>query len=195
MLLGTAKLGGIVFSKHLHHPAQNAIPKAPLPNKCAGEETNATAINPVGNPVDGDGCLLLHLPPLGDGVRHEDLLAPKFDEDVLIQNITATSVLLAAAPTVGASSPNNIKDDAAGMPAGLRCTRTINSHNGQRRSNHSLELRAGRSAHGAVLAPLVEGGACTTFPVKIGGGGGHGVRLWCGCGVWLFVLCRAKSQM
>jgi hypothetical protein len=62
MPLGTAKLGGIVFSKHLYHLAQNAIPNAPLHDKCAGEETNATAINPVGNPVDGDGRLLLHLP-------------------------------------------------------------------------------------------------------------------------------------
>jgi hypothetical protein len=118
----------------------------------------------------------------------------KFDKDVILQNVTTTSVLLAAAPTVGARSPNNIKYDAAGMPAGRRCTHTSHSHKGQRHRSHSLALCAGSSAHGAVLAPLVGGGACTTFPVKIGGGGGHGVRLWYGCGVWLFVLCRAESQ-
>ncbi len=76
-----------------------------------------TAINPIGNPIDGDGHLLLHLAPPGNGIRHEDLLAAKFGEDITLQNIVAASLLLAAAPTVGASSPNNIKDDAAGMPA------------------------------------------------------------------------------
>ena len=153
-----------------------------------------TAISPIGNPVDGDGRLLLHLAPPSHGIRLEDLLASKFDKDIVLQNIATTSVLLAAAPTVNASSPNNIKDDAAGMPAGLRCTRTSHSHNGQRCCSHSLVLRVGSSAHGAVLAPLVWGAACTTYPVRIGGGGGHGVRLWGGCGAWLFVLCRAKTQ-
>ncbi len=116
-------------------------------------------------------------PPPGDGVRHKDLLAPKFDDEVVVKNIAATSVFLATVPTVGASSPNKLKDDAAGMPAGLRCTRTIHSHNGQRHRSHSLALCAGSSAHGAILAPLVGGKACSKFPVKIGGGGGHGVWL------------------
>jgi hypothetical protein len=38
-------------------------------------------------------------------------------------------------------------------------------------------LLAGSSAHSAVLAPLVVGGACTTFPVESRGGGGHGGRV------------------
>ncbi len=71
MPLGTAKLGGIVSSEHLHHLAQNAVPKAPLHDKCVGEETNVTAINTIGNPVDLDGCLLLHLlpPAMASGMR------------------------------------------------------------------------------------------------------------------------------
>jgi hypothetical protein len=125
--------------------------------------------------------LAVNPPP--PGIQHID-----------VQNIAATSVLLAAAPMVCARSPNNIMADAAGMPAGLRCTHTSHSHNGQRRCSNSLALCAGSSAHGAVLAPLIEGGACTTFPVKIGGGGGHGVRLWCGCGVLFFVLFGAKPH-
>jgi hypothetical protein len=64
-------------------------------------------------------------------------------------------MLLAVVPTVGASSPNNIKDDATGMPAGRRCTHTSHSHNGQRRRSHSLVLCAGSSTHGAVLTPLL----------------------------------------
>jgi hypothetical protein len=42
----------------------------------------------------------------------------KFDKDIILQNITTASMLLAAAPTVGASSPNNIKDDALGYRLG-----------------------------------------------------------------------------
>ncbi len=72
-----------------------------------------TAINPVRNPIDGDGRLLLHLASPGDGIRHKDLLVPKFVEDIILQNIAPASVLLAAVPKFGASSPNNIKDDAA----------------------------------------------------------------------------------
>jgi hypothetical protein len=94
-------------------------------------------------------------------------------------------VLLAAAPTVSASSPNNIKDDAAGMPVGLRYTHTIHSNNGQRHCSHSLALHAGSSAHGAVLAPLVGGGACTTFPVKLG----EEEAMVCSCGVVVVCGC------
>jgi hypothetical protein len=36
---------------------------------------------------------------------------------------------------------------------------------------------AGSSAHSEVLAPLVEGGACTTFPIGSRGGGGHDGRV------------------
>jgi hypothetical protein len=38
-------------------------------------------------------------------------------------------------------------------------------------------LLAGSSAHKAVLAPLVEGGACTTFQVGSRGGEGHDGRV------------------
>jgi hypothetical protein len=101
-------------------------------------------------------------------------------------------MLLAAVPAVSAStsSPNNLKDDAPGMLAGCRRMCTSRSHNGCRHHSDSLVHHASGSAHGAVLAPLVGGGARTTFPVRIRGGQGHGVRL---C-VVVFVLCRAKTQ-
>jgi len=153
-----------------------------------------TAINTVRNLIDGDGRLLLHLASPGNGIRHEDLLVPKFVEDVILQNIAAASVLLAAAPTVGASNPNNIKDDAAGMPASCRHTCICRSHIRRRRRSNSLALRAGSSAHDAVLAPLVGGGACTTFPLESGGGGGHVGWLCVGCFLVIFVLCSAKSH-
>jgi hypothetical protein len=59
--------------------------------------------------------------------------------------------------------------------------------------SNSLALCAGSSTHGAVLAPLVEGAACTTYPVRIGGGRGHGVRLW--CVVVLVVVCGCVCSM
>jgi hypothetical protein len=183
MPLGMASLGGIILLEHLHNLAYDPISNNPLHGKCAGEKTNMTAINPVGNPVDGDGHLLLHLPLPGNVVRHKNLLAPEFDKDVVLQYIAATRVLLAAAPTVGASSPNNIKDDAAGMPARRRRTCTFCSHIWRSRCSNNLALCAGSSAHDAVLATLVRGRACTTFPLKNGGGGGHVGWLWCGCGV------------
>jgi hypothetical protein len=125
-------------------------------------------------------------------IRHEDLLTSKADNNVVLQDLpTATGMLLATAPTVRASSPNNLKDDVPGMLAGCRCIFTNHSHNGRRRRCNSLALCAGSTAHDAVLAPLVEGGACTTFSVRIGGGRGHGVQLWC---VIVFVPCRAKTQ-
>jgi hypothetical protein len=100
MPLGTAKLGGVVFSKHLHHLAQNAIPKGPLHDKCAGEETNATQSLPLETQLMVMAVSSFIVPPPSDGVQHKDLLAPKFDKDVVLQNIATTSVLLAAAPTV-----------------------------------------------------------------------------------------------
>jgi hypothetical protein len=49
-------------------------------------------------------------------------------------------------------------------------------------SKDCLALLAGSSAHSAVLAPLLGGGACTTFPVGSRGGGGHDGRVVCaGC--------------
>jgi hypothetical protein len=183
MPLGMAKLGGIIFLEHLQQLALNPIPNTPLHDKCAGEETNVTAINPVGNLNDSDGHLLLHFASPGNGIRHEDLLATKFDEDVILQNIATASMLLAAAPTVGASSPNNIKDDAAGMLARHRRICASRSHIGLRRHRNSLVFCAGSSAHDAVFAPLVGGRACTTFPFKSWGRGGHVGLLWCGCGV------------
>ncbi len=104
------------------------------------------------------------------------------------------SMLLAATPTFGASSPNNIKDNATGMPARCRRTCTCHSHIGRRRRSNSLVLCAGSSAHDAVLAPLVGGGACTTFPFKSRGGGGHAGWLCVGCVLVIFVLCSAKSH-
>jgi hypothetical protein len=59
-------------------------------------------------------------------------------------------------------------------------------------------LLVGSSAHSAVLAPLVGGGACTTFPVRSRGGGGNDGRVvgadcdgyvW-GCACWLCVCCK-----
>ncbi len=61
-----------------------------------------------------------------------------------------------------------------------------------------LALQAGGSAHSAVLAPLVGGGICPTFPVGSRGGGGHDGRVmgagcegcvW-GCAYWLCVCCK-----
>ncbi len=61
-----------------------------------------------------------------------------------------------------------------------------------------LALLVGSSAHSAVLAPFVGGGACTTFPVGSRGGGGHDGRVvgagcdgcvW-GCAFWLCVCCK-----
>jgi hypothetical protein len=43
------------------------------------------------------------------------------------------------------------------------------------RTKDFCALWAGSSAHRAVNAPLVDGGACTTFPVGNRGGGGHDV--------------------
>jgi hypothetical protein len=61
-----------------------------------------------------------------------------------------------------------------------------------------LVFQVGGSAHSAVLAPLVGGGACPTFPVGSRGGGGHDGRVvgagckgctW-GCACWLCVCCK-----
>jgi hypothetical protein len=68
-------------------------------------------------------------------------------------------MLLANVPAVGASSPDNIKDDAAGLLAGRRCMCTCRSHNGHMCGSNRLVLWAGSSAHNAVLAPFVGVGA------------------------------------
>jgi hypothetical protein len=65
------------------------------------------------------------------------------------------------------------------------------------RGKECLALRAGSSAHSAVLPPLVGGGACPTFPVGSRGGGSHDKRVvgagcdGCvgGCACWFCVCC------
>jgi hypothetical protein len=61
-----------------------------------------------------------------------------------------------------------------------------------------LALLTGSNTHSAVLAPLVGGGTCTTFPVGSRGGGGHDERVvgagcdgcvW-GYARWLCVCCK-----
>jgi hypothetical protein len=93
-----SEFGGIVLFELLHHLAQNAIPMSPLHDVCVGEETNTTSIHPTKNPVDGDGRLLLHLALPGIEVWQE-----------VSCRTSPQQLRLSTAPTVGASSPNNIK--------------------------------------------------------------------------------------
>jgi hypothetical protein len=198
-LLGTASLGGIVLLEHLHNLAYDPIPYTPLHGKCAGEKTNATAFNPIGNPVDGDGRLLLHLPLPGNVVRHKNLLAPKFDEDVILQYIATTRMLLTAAPTVGASSPNNIKDDAAGMPARRRRTCTFCSH-----IQAVVVATAWRFVQGAAhmmqyLSPLLGAEHAPYSHSKVGEEeailGGCGVVVVCGCLFYVVQNCTSTQKL
>jgi hypothetical protein len=97
-----------------------------------GEEINATAIHPIQNPIHGDGCLLLHLAYPRNVIWHKDLLTSKANNNFVLQNLaTATGILCVTAPTVSASSPNNLTDDAPGMLAGRKHTCTSRSHNGR----------------------------------------------------------------
>ena len=53
----------------------------------------------------------------------KDLLLAKADDNVLLQKIAAATVMLLTALTMavaGASGPNNIKDDAAGVLSGCK---------------------------------------------------------------------------
>jgi hypothetical protein len=155
------------------------------------EEINMTAILLIQNLIHCDGHLSLHLALPDNIIWHKDLLASKADGKIVLQNLaTATGMILATAPAVSGSSPNNLKDDAPGMLVGRRCMCTSHSHNGCRRRSDSLALCASSSAPGTVLAPLVGGAARTTYLVRIGGGGGRGLQLY----VVVFVLCRAKTM-
>lgn len=57
-----------------------------------------------------------------------DLLLAKADDNVLLQNIAAATVMLLTAVAMavaGASGPNNIKDDAVGCFLGARVTAAV----------------------------------------------------------------------
>jgi hypothetical protein len=116
----------------------------------------------------------------------------------MVAVVTATDTAAAGAATTDAGMPVTalgVGADRIAFATAAGAATTAMGAVCRKRSKDCLALWSGSSAHSAVLAPLVGGGACPTFPVGSRGGGGHDGRVvsaGCeGCVCW---LCGATGR-
>jgi hypothetical protein len=101
---------GIIRHTDEHNLTQGAIPQLRVWDVHLAEEADATSVDAIAHPVDGERRLLFHPALPQKVVLNEDLLLPDADDDIVRKDGLAAAIrmLLAGAPTIAPVCPHDI---------------------------------------------------------------------------------------